>query len=664
MTPSEGTILTALVDWRDQQIRQRTLESGVLKDAHLNGIVRSGATTVDGIATELPQSAQWAAIPLADLIERYRGAATAPAHPVLPEPDAAAATAVEPEPDHSLGLGPADFPDNEVAGSGPVGGIEITATRDGQRYRWAATESEFRVTIYRVGSGDDRRPERPDPQQCVAVTTATEVVDRAPLDTAVRFVAVWRHVGDTVEKARSARPELVARGQLIAPVQDFEVEPDHDVVIGRWSAPRKTTRVRVYRIPHTELAAAGEKHRIFRDAANLNGFIDIDAEPGVRYHYRAISEVDAGDGIMLSEPVQTELTLAGDLTAIGDLSASARHSEVRSVLDLTWTTPPGGEVHIYRTAGQPPPVLREKVLPVESLASATIAEDARLSVTNRVRNPIMPGPTATTSQMSTVVWPSDWIFVYLTPVTVRDGQACVGATVTAVRGPKLMEHVRVIERCDEQVVTMAWPAAADEIEVYVAGKHIPVDTVLTQRPAGTIDRDIYVRDGGLHLPEPLPALGCRVHLVPVTFAGGHRILGTVTSVDYPGLLRVGYRLEIVTIKRRERWLHIQLLPEFDLPSAPPFALIHHPDRLPLSIEDGRCVESYHYLGNPGAAPVRRIHPDHLQRTDPHLVWRTPLGDLGGFVRLFADIRPEDRGRLAIVDPPVRTLRLSGFAGVK
>lgn len=670
MTSLDDRILNDLREWRDEQVRRENLAAGTIKDTHLAQILRSGKTNVAGIEESLPLSARWAAQFLAVLINRDR--VDAPIDAAEPPPPVDPESAAQPDPpapdgesdqtwdsllDNESALTDADFPSNDVVrGAGSPAQLSITTVPDGYRLDWKnAATADTGVVIYRVAARDDYEPHRPDRGRFIAATTSTEAHDAVPLVAAARFVVVWRHRGGTIEQAKRSAPELLARGQIIAPVNGFELVADHGSVIGRWSVLPNTTRVRVYRVPLRGMIDVGdERHRILATSRNLTGFTDTEAPPGI-YLYRAISEVDIGDGTVLSEAAEAEADFRGELQQVTDLTFQERGTDAKTWLDLSWTTPPTGDVHIYRTAAKPPPDLSKSVESAERLTSDNIAEEARLTAASRVPNPIVPGEI---SQMTEVSWPKDWVFVYLTPVTTHDGQVRVGTTVVAARraGPI---KARVVERCNEQLITMAWPAEADEIRVFVAGQHIPVETAVAQRPVGTIDRDMYVRDGGLHLPEPLPALGCLIHLVPVTFAGGDPTLGAVTTIEYPGLLRVRYEVLTKQLKRRECWLYIKLNPELDRPTAPPFVLVHHPDRLPLSVDDGRRFDTYFYDQNAGSAPMNCILPTALRRGDPHLVWRAPVTELSGYVRLFADVRPEQQRVLAIIDPPLRTLRLAG-----
>lgn len=671
MTSIDDRILAELHKWREDQIALGNFERGVVKDTTLNQILRSGAKTAQGLAQVLPASAKQSAESLADLINRTRRDQTAAATDTTgpqgapgdrdggPRTAALRATDGGKPADDQPALRNEDFSNNHVASAhGPSTRLWAEKTSAGYKFVWQTGDvGDDQVVIYRVVARDDYEPHRPDRGRPIAVTTSTEAHDDQPLRTAVRFVVVWRHRGDTVEEALQSSPELTARTQIIAPVVDFRVFADHGSVIGRWTALPKTTRVRVYRIPLRGIIDVGdERNRVFTAQQNLTGFTDTEAVPGVAYLYRAISEIDLGGGTVLSEAVEGEAVLSAELQSVTDLRVTPMHSGGRKWLDLEWTTPPAGDVHIYRTKAKPPESLGHSSRAEANLVSAAISADAQLTSDSRVQNPVALGEV---SQMAQVAWPPGWVFVHLTPVTVHDGMVQVGKTVTVTMGADVMRFARVIERCHEQIITFAWPEGADEVRVHVAGDHLPVDAAIAQPATGVIDKHGYERDGGLHLPGPLPAAGCAIHLVPITFSGLRATLGEVTRIAYPGLRRVRYEVTTTQLKRGEKWLSIRLLPEVDLRDAPPFALVYNPERLPLSIGDGRAFDTYYYDQNPSSVSTNRIHSPELRRGDPYLLWRAPITGLDGYIRLFADAAREEGRTLAVIDPPLRGLVLTG-----
>ncbi|MBH0779607.1 hypothetical protein [Nocardia bovistercoris] len=645
MKALDDPILEALHAWRDDQITLGKLRAGALNNSKLTQVLRSGYTDADEIAEILPDSVQWAAAHLARILALPRPMAAREEKPAAPAPDPVRA-------DHDTASTAAP-PIGGDSDSVQVSGLSVQATATGHRLSWpAAGPGADRVVRYRVTALDDEEPYRADGGRVIGETDSNEIVDTAPLINAVRFVAVWRFGADTVEQA-DARPAVaVARGHITCAPVGFTISTDHGSVAGQWSTLARTRRVRVYREPvEAGVRRAEEPYRILADQDNLTGFTDTEAVPGVEYVYRAVSEIDAGEGTILSEPVFAEAAIPGDLRPVTDLAVTETVDGEQIWLDLAWTPPPTGTVSIYRTAAKPPLSLSEEAMDRGSISSTAIAPDARLDDTSLLPNPVVAG---VVSRMTKIAWPQNWVFVHLTPVTTVGDQVQVGATVTAVRDGSI-RAARIIERCDEQFITLTWPEGTDEVRVHLADQHIPVESAVAEPPDSVMHAAGYDRDGGLRLPDPLPARGCAVHLVPVTYSGGLARPGAVTTVAYPGLLRVRYEIGFTTDKRRERWLVVKLASELDVNPAPPFVLVHREDRIPLHRKDGHRFTEYHYDQNSGPARMEAIHPMEMRRADDHLIWRVRIEDRRGFVRLFADINVEHQGLLALLDPPVRTL---------
>src|SRR5690606_10098000 len=118
---------------------------------------------------------------------------------------------------------------------------------------------------------------------------------------------------------------------------------------------------------------------------------------------------------------------------------------------------------------------------------------------------------------------------------------------------------------------------AASVSVYVSASEVPAEHAVEQRPVAEISRSQYERDGGLHLADQLPEQGCAVHVVAIAYTAGERIVGQPASVVYPGLLRIQY-----TVEPRHTpgglVLAIRLASQFELPSAPPFVVIHNRTR--------------------------------------------------------------------------------------
>ncbi|MGN2638647.1 hypothetical protein ACTD5D_21240 [Nocardia takedensis] len=690
----------ALREWRDEQIMLGKLQPGTLKDTHIKQILGGGYTDSAKIASMLPRSVRWTADHLARLLARDGRAASEPeadgpgapeqAGPWQGRPDHGgsgrggseqrgrghgrpgrdssasgrkdgapdrdrAGHAGEPRADETAGPSP------ESPESGAVAGLSVELTAKGHQLRWPVNDHDTgqRVVLYRVTADDEQEPYRPDRSRTVCTTDKTRAEDTEPLTSAVRFVVVWRYAGQTTEHAEDKPPVIVARGHITSPVVGFALAVDHGSVIGQWSVLPKTKRVRVYRtLAHESVPRVEENHRILADQDNLHGFADKDVRPG-DYVYQAVSEIDAGDRTILSKAVLARVTVGGELHPVTDLAVRERAEGGQSWLDLTWTPPPGGHVRIHRTAAKPPLSLREGVLHHENLNSEGIEpRAARLDEASVLPNPVIGSPVA---QMTEVAWPQGWVFVHLTPVTTVGDQARVGTTVTVVRPPALRD-ARIVERCHGQFISVSWPNGrwpdgADKVRVHVADSRTPPESAIAEPPAAIMESTGYERDGGLRLPGTLPARGCSVYLVPITYSDGHTYLGKRVDRRYPGLLRIRYEVAVTVDKRRDRWLHVKLHSELDVDPAPPLVFVHRTDRIPLHKNDGERLTDYHDAARSVSTPTDLIRPTELRRDDNRMVWRVRLGVRHGLVRLFADVNAEHQSTLALIDPPLRTLRL-------
>ena len=97
--------------------------------------------------------------------------------------------------------------------------------------------------------------------------------------------------------------------------------------------------------------------------------------------------------------------------------------------------------------------------------------------------------------------------------------------------------------------------------------------------------------------------------------------------------------------------------EVKLTHAPPFLVVHNPERLPLEISDGDPVDVTLDDGNANQ-PVRRFVPDGLAPEWSQQVWQAlPPGP--GFIRLFLDLPPERLRTVALLDPDINTLIVRG-----
>ncbi|MGO9351058.1 MAG: hypothetical protein ACLP3C_09645 [Mycobacterium sp.] len=157
--------------------------------------------------------------------------------------------------------------------------------------------------------------------------------------------------------------------------------------------------------------------------------------------------------------------------------------------------------------------------------------------------------------------------------------------------------------------------------------------------------------------------GCSLHLAPVAFSAGRRVLGEITSITYEGLLRVWYAVHIVRDSANQpRTAALRARTEVEVTGSPPFVLVHNPDRIPLSVKDGHAVDvaPLNERGEMAAPPCKEVRFASLGTDGGGEVWAGDVRGRIGWIRLFANLSdPRRLRRLALLDPPVCDLRLTG-----
>ena len=225
-----------------------------------------------------------------------------------------------------------------------------------------------------------------------------------------------------------------------------------------------------------------------------------------------------------------------------------------------------------------------------------------------------------------------------------------------------IRDVELTEYCSKQVLTFGWPQGAAAVTVYLAGKGHDPRTGLTGR-SYEITLEDYEHHGGMQFTGQLPVGGCSLHLAPVAFAAGRRVLGEITSITYDGLLRLWYSVQIG--RDPAGWpvtAALSVRAEVDVTGSPPFVLVHNLDRIPLSVNDGQPVDAapLNGRGEMVAPPSKEIRYSSIGTDGAGEVWVADVRFLTGWIRMFANLGDPRRLRLlALLDPPVSTLRLTG-----
>lgn len=668
--------LGALLEWRQRLIDSGAVSARSFKEAHLRLVLRSGRTDVEQIRAMLPGSvsehaddmarvlAELPAQPTPEAAEEITSATTpagrhrngdptaddAPAPPAVAEPLLETFTGTD-----QFAPYLADTP------AGPAHSVTLHRRRDtgALELRWPPADTGDPAVVYRVVSGEDAPPRSPETGDLVAVTSATSATDARPPVAAVRHFQVWANTGATRAEALAAQPDLHAGGVLLSRITDFTLHEDSGRVVGRYTVPPGVSAVYVYRMRADEAHQDGPQYRVLTGQDNLAGFVDIDLERGHRYVYRVRCAAPVGGVLRLSEAAEGEVAVSAVLAPVTDLAITGSSADA-TVLDLAWTTPPGGRVVIYRTPTGPTAGAEADELPEDALDQVGLPPELRLAQPVSEHSDdeghvytAMPG----------VAWPDQWSRAYFTPVTVIGGRAMLGKTFSTVR-TGVIRDIELAEYCNKQVLTFDWPDGAAAVVVQVAprGHHPGTDSV---GQAYEITLEEYEKYGGLQLTTPLPVHGCSLHLAPIAFTGGRRVMGAIAVVDYQGLLRLQYAVRVGRdADGRPFTATLAVRSEYDLPGSPAFVLVNNPHRIPLSVHDGDLVDvaPLNEHGQLAAPPAKELRWSQLTTTGGSELWAANVRNRQGWIRLFVSTPAPDSLRLiALLDPPVEHLRLTPAA---
>lgn len=538
----------------------------------------------------------------------------------------------------------------------PDGGISVSWPKERPGGASSAGASEASVVVDRLITSDEYAPYSPDASRLVVATRGTEGVDELEFAHAARHYQVWRSVGTSIDDAKLSQPVKYASGELVSPVLDFDLREDEGRVIGQWRVLPGTTRVQVFRIPIQYAAGSSgdPQYRILHDDENLGGFVDTTADRGQRYLYQVFAEAEFDSVARLSAPTNQDLLVSAVHEPVRDLEFELLDSEEEPLFDLSWSEPPGGQVVVFRTQKPPQPGIERQAIPAAALDQAGLPDERKQS------HPIVTE--GGRASMRQVPWPRGWTRAYFTTVVMLGDRAYVGNTVRGVRVPKVTRP-KIVERVNRQVLTFEWPEGADIVLAYSSMSGVSSEIAMQGQPI-EVSRTDYREQGGLEFPRGrLDTNGCDLHLVSVAFDGGQRVLAAPEVVHYPGLLRIFYRVLTSSLADGRPYIRVQLLSESDVEQAPPFVLVHNPERLPLTVGDGRPVAVVPE-NSPGGAAQRRfvptplpsqgsgastwvVEPDHFVRE----VQPT------GFLRLFVALPPDALSRVALLDPSIDMLRL-------
>lgn len=685
----ENAAIEALFTWRERRIAAGDDGVGQIRELTLRNAVKQGWSE-EQLARQLAGNAHLAPA-IARVIAEHSGTAQhAPSREGAAASSTASSTTEGSQPRH--GASPTEpkrtRPEAQQpaqatgprAGTGAAGVLalrnhdfepfshEIPINRNPApvRARWVGDKVRLtfdpytaagKMVVYRVVSGDDVVPYKPESGHLIAATTSLSVDDERPLTCAIRNYQVWCHVGTDLEDARRNQPILLAAGEEVSPVRDFNIFQDEGRVLGEWQVHPKINAVRVFRVriedgvDPASIVDDNPADEILTDRDNLRGFVDTDTVPGSRYVYRAMAEATAGQRQRGSRVIQRAIRIAVVLSPVDDLELTTRDGDGGAQFDLLWSDPPIGDVRIYRTRTAPNPSLRELV---ELEMSALSREEPEFNDENRVKYPpdyVGESKTAITG----VPWPSGWDRAYFTPVTYLGTSVRVGATRMETRPLPPVTDADLVERFDTEMVKFSWPKGAVNVWVFVGSPALPPEEICARaKPDYDITKTMHLRDGGHTFTPPLESKGSTVCLVPIGRSGFDSIRGRITSLHYPGLHRMWYSLRPKGIPGRDV-RELLLDHKMDLDSSISLVLKYLPDRLPLSEDDGTVIS----LISPetGEKSAHCVFDKGLRAGPQSTGWSVELTGLQGFVRLFIVMHGDRSKRFALADPSVRELYL-------
>ena len=674
-------LLKVLRAWKAEQIDRGTPDFTTLRDATLRQIARARSSSADDLAKMLPPALKRRAGELSDLLVAdvtaigsaavdsgkspasvAPGAATAAPVTSTPGPEASVPppTRVAPTepavPSGAVATQPAAPPDAGkfsafviVAQAEPRALLQSAIDGAGAiSLSWAPPAGADVCELYRVVADDEGVPYSPDFARLIEVTQSWAATDDEPFVGAVRTYQVWRNHGPDRRTALARQPELYAQAKVVAPLAEMDVREDHGGVIGRWRAAPGITRVHVHRIP-AHLAARGAlpEFRIMSESDNLGGFVDTDPERGHRYVYSVSAEAVVDGAITLSSPQQCAVLVRATLEPVSDLAVTLHPDAPR--FDLVWTSPPAGQVVVYRTSREPRPGSAKEALAASALVHTYLTDDDKLNY------PIAAVPNGRTA-MRDVPWPEGWARTYFTPVTVIEDRVHVGTTTSALRVPRVGAP-RVIERVQSETVTFEWPDGAAVVVAAIAPKGAVPPSEPREGSTLEVTAQRYRALGGLRLAHLLPARGCEIHLWAAAYENGQRVLSAPASVSYQGLIRMSYEISLrKNLLQRPQTLTLRLSTDDQEPlePPPPMVLVTNPDRLPLDVADGQPIAGVPELA-PESEPSVRLVASRLARGETAPTWTFDMRQVRGYVRLFADLPPERLRFVALRDPDAQSL---------
>lgn len=521
----------------------------------------------------------------------------------------------------------------------PYGHLAADLDDGGVRLAWSRALQPAAVTLYRVVESDSSWPAgAPELGGLIGVTQATSGTVTLRPAGPVTYLAVWVNQGDTLLDAVHAQPLLVGTGQIVWPPSELSVQVTANrTVAALFNAPAGS-RVEVQRFPAGVSVTYDINREIDKAMVGSTGFRDLTPPMGEDIVYAAFCVAQLADGSsVVSRPATAEAHVTPEVEQI---AVQVKRSDTTpGAYDISWLPPRHGRVVLFATPEHPPHGLENEP------RTAEIIEGQGLTGEFRVNYP--PADLGGIMTISGFAVDQRWVRAHFVAVHwVSDESVWVGPTVSMVT-PHAPSYAEIVERVDSEIVTFAWPEGVTVVQAYQGPRGGTVDPVGSE-PIAQLTRDQYVRTGGMRITRTLPSNGCAIHLFGVVYLDGRPIYSDATTLDYPGMTRLTYRVvpygaDGAPSQAGARPASYRIFAEVDDDlHDTPLAVVARPARLPLHPQDGMLL----------AQPVVS-----LRAGVPTYIEEFAAGGRVAFLRVFVNLAPADCGAVAVLDPGVAMLEV-------
>lgn len=546
----------------------------------------------------------------------------------------------------------------------PLEPLRISMFGEGFLLEWTPVEGDD--VLYRV-TRSVARQEVPEWGQVSVVTRSTTQTDnRLPLDPKAHY-QVWAYVASNGRPAAMSQPILAAEASVVIPPQDVVIQAQDGRVVGQWRMVPDGCRVHIYRKPtHVPGPVLEPQFRVDPQpgSAYSGGFVDDGVVGGQEYIYGVALEVVENGVGELSPSVDQRLEARMRIQPVRDLHVGRPRTNEhgKTVVDVEWT-PLGGTsaVRIFVSKQEPPIGLDQESFDESALPRLGLG-DALPYPVNRIGDK---------AQILDALWEEGWTRMHFTAVTFLDGKIQPSRTVTVTSSQVSITEARIHQRVTGQVITLTWPqpkvgeSGRDEtytfenVQVFKVPPGTEVEAAIQGHPLTTISASDYRDDGGLRVS--LGAQPCRLALVPVSKQRGENHQGKPFLLDYVGLRQFGYRISrsglgsIAGAFTKSVKVSVQLRAVELTRDCPAFVMVRNEERLPLDLNDGELC-TFTVKDDSDGASSRHMQPEELSPNWSETVWVSEV-PVKGYLRVFANVTTRDLPRVAVMDAPIKQLRM-------